>query len=75
MTAVEYNPFAPDFYEHAFDVYRRMRDESPVYRSERWGWYALTRFEDVRSAVLDPDTFRSFEGMDIDDTALEQAPP
>lgn len=39
------------------------------------GWWALTRFEDVRAAILDPDTFRSFEGMDIDDSALEQAPP
>jgi cytochrome P450/ferredoxin-NADP reductase len=52
-----------------------MRDEVPVYYSERWGWWALTRFDDVRAAALDPDTFRSFEGMDIDDTALEQAPP
>jgi cytochrome P450/ferredoxin-NADP reductase len=75
-TAVDYNPFAPDFYtSDPFRVYRRMRDEAPVYYSERWGWWALTRFEDVRAAALDPDTFRSFEGMDIDDSALEQAPP
>lgn len=52
-----------------------MRDEAPVYYSEQWGWWALTRFDDVRAAALDPDTFRSFEGMDIDDSALEQAPP
>ena len=75
-TAVDYNPFAPDFYtSQAFEVYRWMRDEAPAYRSERWGWWAMTRFEDVRMAILDPDTFRSFEGMDIDDSALEQAPP
>src|SRR4051812_46791067 len=52
-----------------------MRDEAPVYHSERWNWWALTRFADVRAAVTDSDTFRSFEGMDIDDSALEQAPP
>jgi cytochrome P450/ferredoxin-NADP reductase len=52
-----------------------MRDEAPVYRSERWGWYVLTRFEDVRAAALDADTFRSFEGMDVDDCRLEQVPP
>ena len=73
--ALDYNPFAPDFYEGAFDVYRRMRDEAPLFRSPRWGWWVLTRFADVRAAALDPDTFRSYEGMDIDDTALEQAPP
>ena len=75
MSNLEYNPFAPDFYDNPFDTYRRMQDEAPVYRSERFGWWALTRFDDVRNAVVDPDTFRSYEGMDIDDTALEQAPP
>src|SRR3954449_80276 len=72
----DYNPFAPDFYtSDPFAVYRWMRDEAPVHYSERWGWYALTRFEDVRAAALDADTFRSFEGMDIDDSRLEQVPP
>jgi cytochrome P450/ferredoxin-NADP reductase len=75
-TAMEYDPFAPDFYpSDPFAVYRWMRDEAPVYYSERWDWYALTRFEDVRAAALDADTFRSFEGMDIDDSRLEQVPP
>ena len=75
-TAIDYDPFAPDFYTaDPFGVYRRMRDEAPVHFSERWGWYALTRFEDVRAAALDADTFRSFEGMDIDDSRLEQVPP
>ena len=75
-TAVGYNPFAPDFYtSDPFAVYRWMRDEAPLFRSEQWGWWALSRFDDVRAAILDPDTFRSFEGMDIDDSALEQAPP
>jgi cytochrome P450 len=73
---MRYNPLAPDFYtSDPFTVYRWMREEAPVYRSEQWGWWAPTRFEDVRAAILDPDTFRSFEGMDIDDSALEQAPP
>lgn len=75
-TAIEYDPLALDFYtSDPFGTYRWMRDEAPVHHSERWGWYALTRFADVRAAVLDADTFRSHEGMDIDDTALEQAPP
>src|SRR3954462_12624286 len=76
LTAMDYNPFAPDFYaSDPFGVYRWMRDEAPVYYSERWGWWVLTRFDDVRAAALDADTFRSFEGMDIDDSRLEQVPP
>ena len=70
-----YDPFAADFYDDPFPVYRWMRDEAPVYYSERWGWWALSRFEDVRAAATDPDTFRSFEGIDIDDTAKDQSGP
>jgi cytochrome P450 len=56
-------------------VYRWMRDEAPVFHSEKWGWYALSRFEDVRAAATDPDTFLSYEGIDIDDTAKDQSGP
>ena len=71
--SAEYNPFDPDFYpRQAFETYRRLRDEAPVWRSPRWGWYALTRPEDVRAAILDADLYRSFEGMDIDNTFSEQ---
>ena len=75
-TALRYDPFAPDFYTtDPFGVYRSLRDEAPAFWNAQWGWWVLTRFEDVRAAIQDSDTFRSFEGMDIDDSALEQAPP
>jgi cytochrome P450/ferredoxin-NADP reductase len=63
------------FQADPFPVYRWMRDEAPVFYSEKWNWWALSRFEDVRAAALDPDTFRSFEGIDIDDTAKDQSGP
>lgn len=74
-TVPTYDPFAADFYDDPFPVYRWMRDQAPVYYSERWGWWALSRFADVRAAATDPDTFRSFEGIDIDDTAKDQSGP
>ena len=52
-----------------------MRDEAPVFYSEKWGWWALSRFEDVRAAATDPQTFLSYEGIDIDDTAKDQSGP
>ncbi|MCU1607592.1 MAG: ferredoxin [Modestobacter sp.] len=74
-TAMEYDPFSPVFQADPFPVYRWMRDEAPVFHSEKWGWYALSRFDDVRAAATDPDTFLSYEGIDIDDTAKDQSGP
>jgi cytochrome P450 len=72
---VGYDPFSVQFQENPFPFYKWMRDEAPVYQSEKWGFWALSRFEDVRAAALDAETFRSFEGIDIDDTAKDQSGP
>ena len=72
---MEYDPFSTDFQADPYPVYRWMRDEAPVFYSEKWNWWALSRFDDVRAAAHDPDTFRSFEGIDIDDTARDQSGP
>jgi cytochrome P450/ferredoxin-NADP reductase len=72
---MEYDPFSPAFQADPFPVYRWMRDEAPVFYSEKWNWWALSRFDDVRAAALDPGTYLSFEGIDIDDTAKDQNPP
>ncbi len=72
---MEYDPFSAEFQADPFPVYRWMRDEAPVFHSRKWGWWALSRFEDVRAAATDPETFLSFEGIDIDDTAKDQSGP
>jgi cytochrome P450/ferredoxin-NADP reductase len=72
---LEYDPFSPAFQADPFPVYRWMRDEAPVFYSEKWNWWALSRFDDVRAAALDPATYQSYEGIDIDDTAKDQNPP
>jgi cytochrome P450/ferredoxin-NADP reductase len=72
---MEYDPFSQEFQADPFPVYRWMRDEAPVFYSEKWNWWALSRFEDVRAAATDPQTFLSFEGIDIDDTAKDQSGP
>jgi cytochrome P450 len=66
----EYDPFSAAFQADPFPVYRWMRDEAPVFHSRKWGWWALSRFDDVRAAAVDPETFLSYEGIDIDDTGF-----
>ena len=54
-----YEPGAEDFHEHAHAIYRELRDTHPVYRNEARGNWALSRYDDVRDAAADSDTFSS----------------
>ncbi|MDB6054923.1 MAG: cytochrome [Verrucomicrobiales bacterium] len=49
----------PDFIQHPYPVYRRLRESSPVYWSESWGCWILTRYEDIVGVLQDPSTFSS----------------
>lgn len=56
-----------DPYDYAIDadphpVWKRMRDEEPVYYNAEYDFYALSRYEDVRNASLDWETFSSAQG-------------
>ena len=42
-----------------YEVWRRLRDEAPVYRNDRYDFYALSRFADVRHASTQPQRFSS----------------
>jgi cytochrome P450 len=63
---VDYNPFARDTQTNPYPVYRWMRDEAPVYQNTEIDFYALSRFDDVLRAHLDPATFRSGYGPMIE---------
>ena len=67
MTAwpVEFDPFSDEYFNDPSEVYRRLRDEAPVYFSEQYGFYALSRFADVLAAHRDWETFSSAHGIDL----------
>lgn len=54
-----YDPIAPDFQDRHAAVYQALRDEHPVYREPRTGFYVLSRHEDVWNASADWATFSS----------------
>jgi cytochrome P450 len=60
-----FDPFSEDFFNGAYETYRRMRDVAPVYYSEEHDFYALTRHEDVAPAFKDFDTYSSKYGVDL----------
>ena len=54
-----FDPADPAFHRDPYGVYRAMRADTPLYLSEKYGFYALTRFDDVFAAARDPLTFSS----------------
>lgn len=64
--AIDFDPFSMDFFNGAYDTYRRLRDEAPLYYNAKWDFWALTRYEDVASATKDHETFSSAKGATLD---------
>jgi cytochrome P450 len=69
---LEYDPYSYELDVDPYPVYRRMQDEAPVYRNERLGFFALTRFEDCLDALLDWQTFSSAKGTVLELMGDEQ---
>jgi len=63
--SVEFDPFSDEYFNDPSEVYRRLRDEAPVYFNERYGFYALSRFADVLAAHREWETFSSSHGIDL----------
>jgi cytochrome P450 len=63
---MEFNPYSDSFFDDPYDTYRWMRDKAPVYYSERWDFYALTRNADVVAAHRDWESFSSAYGVTLD---------
>src|ERR1700761_2075610 len=63
---MEFDPYSDSFFDNPYETYRWMRDEAPVYYSERWDFYALTRNEDVVAAHRNWETFSSAYGVTLD---------
>jgi len=72
-TAVEFDPFSAEFFEDPSEVYRRLRDEAPVYFNERYGFYALSRFDDVVAAHRDWRGLSSAHGVDLSSLTRDPA--
>ncbi len=62
MTDLYWDPFDEEVDADPHDVWRRMRDDAPLYYNDRYDFYALSRYDDVESASRDTATFSSAHG-------------
>jgi cytochrome P450 len=57
-----YDPYDFDIDADPYPLWKRLRDEAPLYYNEKYDFFALSRFDDVEHALLDWETYRSGRG-------------
>jgi cytochrome P450 len=57
-----YDPYDFDIDVDPYPIWRRLREEAPLYYNEKYDFFALSRFADVEKALVDWDTYRSGRG-------------
>ena len=61
-----YDPFDFDIDDNPYPVWKRMRDEAPLYYNEKHNFYALSRYQDVARELPNWQTYRSGRGTTAD---------
>jgi cytochrome P450 len=72
-TDLLYDPYDAAIDAAPHDVWRRLRDEAPLYYNEQYDFYALSRFADVLAASLDWQTYSSARGTVLE--IMDTTPP
>jgi cytochrome P450 len=67
---MDFDPLSDDFFDDPYDTYRWLRDEAPVYHNDHYGFWALSRYDDVCRAHRDWQTFTSTKGITLDQLEL-----
>lgn len=59
---VYYDPYRVDINADPYPVFRRLREEAPLYYNREFDFFAVSRFEDVERGLLDRETYISGRG-------------
>ena len=59
---VYYDPYDFEIDADPYPIWRRLRDERPLYYNEKYDFYAVSRFDDVERCSLDWKTYISGKG-------------
>ena len=61
-TDLYYDPYDVGIDADPYPVFRRLREEAPLYYNEPHDFYAVSQFADVEAVLKDPRTFSSAKG-------------
>lgn len=62
VTDVYYDPYDAVINTDPYPVFRRLREEAPLYYNEKFDFYAVSRFEDVERGLTERESFSSARG-------------
>jgi len=63
---VYYDPFDFEIDDDPYPIWKRLRDEAPLYHNEKYNFYALSRYADVARELHNWETYRSGNGTTLD---------
>jgi cytochrome P450 len=61
-----YDPFDTEIDKDPHPVWKRLREEAPLYYNEKHDFFALSRFDDVDKALMNWDAYRSGRGSTLE---------
>ena len=75
-TGLYYDPFDFEIDDDPYPVWKRLREEAPLYHNKKMKFFALSRFSDVSRELGNWQTYRSGKGttFDIISSGLEVPP-
>jgi cytochrome P450 len=63
---VYYDPFDIEIDNDPHPVWKRLREEAPLYYNDKFNFFALSRFDDVERGLVDWHTYRSGRGSTLE---------
>lgn len=73
---VYYDPYDFEIDSDPYPVWQALRDRQPLYYNDKYDFFALSRFDDVRTALLDWQSYSSAKGtlLELIKSGLEIPP-
>ena len=75
-TDIYYDPYDFEIDDDPYPIWKRLRDEEPLYYNDKYDFFALSRFDDVERALVDWRTYTSSKGsvLELIKADLEMPP-
>ncbi len=68
-----YDQYSYEIDDNPYEIWKRLRDEAPVWRNEKYHYWVLSRYDDVMRASRDWETYSSAWGTVLEIMSAEPA--